>query len=676
MTPERYRAAHPRLYGALIARHGGPNAVQLAAAGPLADGGDLLLCAPTASGKTEALLVPLVERHLPPLPGPGDDAPRLLMVSPTRALVNDLARRLVQPLGEIGVRVGRWTGDHHDAGRLQPLTVLTPEALDARLARSPGALSQVSALVLDELHVVDGGVRGDQLRILVHRLRGARAAVGGAVQVVGASATVAEPARMAERYLRAPQVLVLGARRPVRARIVDGREPATVVAELLALARQGFRKVLAFCDSREAVETLARHAEGRPPFGGQVFAHHGSLARRVRLSAEARFRTAPVGLCVATSTLEVGLDIGDVDLVALVGPPPDVASLLQRIGRGGRRVEHTTVVAFTSGPFEALVARTLLDAQAKAAWLQDPPLFHPSVLVQQAVVLAARHPGGLDPETLARRLPPDLAADWPAAALAPLLRHACEQGWLLAVGPGPTCVLGPRGERAWSRGEVHANLGARRMVSVVDGVTGEAVGEVAAGSEDRVSVGARGRRVLKSEEGRVVTEAGPGLGLPSFDGGAKAPMHAALARALLFRAGIPVPCRARLDGGETVFHGLGSAGGALLARTLRGRKVKIRHAGPLAVVVDGAPFSDGTPAMAADRWPPPSRVALTLERHHPGLARDLGLGAFHGALPDEEQRRAVALHSGGARVEALLALGLPPQVTPADPALWDQAAWS
>jgi ATP-dependent Lhr-like helicase len=675
MTPAQYRAAHPRLYGALIARHGGPNAVQLAAAAPLTAGRDVLLCAPTASGKTEAVLVPLVERHLPSA-HVADTTPRLLLVSPTRALVNDLARRLAEPLAQVGVAVGRWTGDHHDAGRLQPLTVLTPEALDARLARSPGALAQVGALVLDELHVVDGGVRGDQLRILVQRLREARAAAGGGLQVVGASATVAEPARMAGRYLVDPAVLTLGARRPVRARIAQGREPAAVVTELLELARQGFRKVLAFCDSREEVETLARHAEGRPPFGGSVFAHHGSLARRVRLSAEARFRTAPVGLCVATSTLEVGLDIGDVDLVALVGPPPDVASLLQRIGRGGRRLDHTTVVAFVAGPFEALVARTLLDAQAKAAWLQDPPLLHPGVLVQQAVVLAASRAGGVHPQALWRRLPSEVRLDWPEPRLQRLLVHACDQGWLLRVGPGPTCVLGPRGERLWARGEVHANLGARRMVTVVDGVTGDAVGEVAPGSEDRVSDGARGRRALHSEEGRVVTEAGRGLGLPSFGGGAKAPMHAALARALLHRAGVPAPCRARLDGGETVFHGLGSAGGALLARTLRSRKVKVRHAGPLAVVVDGAPFSDGTPAMAADRWPAPSRVALTLDLHHPGLARDLGLGAFHGALPEDEQRRAVAEHSGAARVEALLALGLPPAVEPTDPALWDQAAWS
>lgn len=673
MTPEAYRLAHPRLYGALIARHGGPNEVQLAAAAPLMDGADVLLCAPTASGKTEACLVPLCERHLPARP---DASPRVLVVSPTRALVNDLARRLSDPLERVGIEVGRWTGDHHDGGRPQPLTVLTPEALDSRLARTPALLDQVGALVLDELHVLDGTVRGDQLRVLVTRLRGRLAAGHRQLQVVGASATVAESAEMAARYLLpGATVVTVGERRTVKARIVQQRDPAAVEAKLLGLARLGFRKILAFSDTREGVEALARHLRGRPPFGHAVLAHHGSLARRVRLQAEERFRTAPVALCVATSTLEVGLDIGDVDVVVLIGPPPDVPSMLQRVGRGGRRGDHNVALVCTAGPFEALWARTLLDAQARGAWLVDRPQFHPGVLVQQALSVAGRRRGGVDPAALHRRLPPDLAADWPPERLAGLLYRAVEKGWLLQVGAGPSCVLGEKGERAWSRGEIHGNLGVRESVSVVDGMTGETVGEVAAGSEDRVSLGARGRRVLIQGEGRVVTEAGRGVGMPSFGGGAAHPVSGALARALLFRVGVRPPCRVLLDGGETVFHGLGTAGGLLLARVFQRSKLKVRHAGPLALVLEGAPLTGATPSVATERWPVPGRVGTALDLHHAGLARKLGMGALHGALPDTEQRQAVALHCGAAHVEQLLAAGLPPLVEPTDAALWDEAAW-
>jgi len=672
-SPERYRAELPRLYGALLARHGGPNGLQLAAAPALQAGGDLLVQAPTASGKTEAVLVPLVERLVPPRAG---EAARVLVVSPTRALVNDLARRLGEPLDRVGVGVGRWTGDHHDGGRLHPVTVLTPEGLDSRLARVPGQLDEVRALVLDELHVVDGGVRGDQLRLLVARLRNRHAAGGRSLQVVGASATVPDPGGMAGRYLQGGAVLSHGDRRRLRARLVEeGRDVVTIQQELTALLTRGFRKILAFVDTREGVESLAAALRGRPPFGHAVFAHHGSLARRVRLSVEERFRRSPVALCVATSTLEVGLDIGDVDLVALIGPPPDVPALLQRAGRGGRRGDSNTVVVFCAGHFEAEVARTLLRAQAAGRWLVDPPAFHPSVIVQQALSLAGRRRGGVDPGALLRRLPDTLQPQWPTARLAELLRSACDAGWLLRVGEGPRCVLGDKGEAAWRRGQVHGNLEGAPTVTVVDAMTGDAVGAVSERSAGGLSLAGRARRVLKDEGERVVAASGGGGGLPVFGASAALPTAAALAAALLEDLRIPVPCRVRLPGGETIFHGLGSGGGTLLGRVLRRGGIKLRRAGALAVVLRSAPFDDLPATEAALKWPRAELVARELDLGHAGLARTLGLGAYHGVLPEELQRHTVAVHVGAAAVEAFLRAGLPPRVPVTDEALWEAAAW-
>ncbi|NOY26288.1 MAG: hypothetical protein GXP62_10490, partial [Oligoflexia bacterium] len=265
---------------------------------------------------------------------------------------------------------------------------------------------------------------------------------------------------------------------------------------------------------------------------------------------------------------------------------------------------------------------------------------------------------------------------WPLSRLADLLHQACDDRWLLRVGDGPTCVLGERGEAAWHRGEGHTNLGLRRTIAVVDSVTGQTVGQVAQNSVGSVSLDGRGRRVLLTDTDRVVTESGQGGGLATFGGGSAPAMHAALARALLFRVGLKPPCRARLAGGETIFHGLGTAGGLLLAKVIQGPKRKVRHAGPLAVVLDAAPYADATDSQAAQRWPVPARVQVVLDLHHAGLARKLGLGALHGSLPEAEQRRAVQDHCGASLVEACLAAGLPPLVEGGECALWDAAAWT
>lgn len=675
MTPHAYRAANPRLYGALIARHGGPNTIQLAVATQLATGNDLLLCAPTASGKTEALLVPLGEAHL----DQGEPGrPSLLWVCPTRALVNDLARRLRDPLAQIGSTVGRWTGDAHDGGQLQALTILTPEALDARLSRSPVALDGVGALVLDELHMLDGGPRGDQLRLLVHGLRGRLAAAGRPLQVAAASATVPDPAGLAARYLVEGRVVQAEQKRRLAARIVPDRDPGAVLDHLFGMVREGFRKILLFCDSREQVEQLSAFMLGRPPFGAQVYAHHGSLARTLRLRVEASFRQAPLACCVATSTMEVGLDIGDVDLVGLMGPPPDVSALVQRVGRGGRRGDRSLALVMVEGEIEERIARVLLQAASRGDFLADAPAFHPSVLLQQAVMLAGGRRGLVDAEALCRRLPAELAQVWTRQRLVDLLGHACDKELLLRVGEGPRCVLGSQGERIWRRGQAHANISGAAMTAVVDRLTGDALGEVAQSAAGDVGLGGRGRRAVLSESGRVVTEAGGGgaPALGSFGGGSGPRMSGAMARAILADLEIPLPCRARLNGGETLFHGLGSASGWLLAAALKARKRKVRRAGPLAIVFEAAPFADHSDAEARDAWPGPSRVELALIDRHPGLARRLQLGPMHTFLPVEEQRHSVADHCRSTAVEAFLARGLPPLVEPTALELWDAAAWT
>ena len=161
----------PRTWSPFFARHGNFTPAQLAAIPPLLDSQNVILCAATASGKTEAALAPLVERHLPPTRN--TQHVTILYLLPTRALIADIAHRLATPLETLRVSLAVKTRDLDTFNPRRPADLLltTPESLDALLATKPKTLTHVRAVVLDELHVLDGGVRGDQLRAVLARLR-------------------------------------------------------------------------------------------------------------------------------------------------------------------------------------------------------------------------------------------------------------------------------------------------------------------------------------------------------------------------------------------------------------------------------------------------------------------------------------------------------------------------
>ena len=682
MTPREYRDALARTYGALVAHHGSPNEVQLAAAPPLLAGSDVVICSATASGKTVAYAAPLAELYC----RGGNEPARVIVVSPTRALVNDLARRLGERLAAVGIEVGRWTGDHHDGGRLHGITVMTPEGLDSRLSRAPADLARVRALVLDELHVLDGTARGDHLRILVQRLRLERRLPSGPValedrdaipplQVVAASATVPDPAGMARRYLDEPEIVAPGGRRGLRAKIVRGREVGAVRDSLTELARAGARKVLVFCNARTEVERMAHELSGRPPFGHAVFAHHGSLARTARLDAEKRFLLAPVAVCFATCTMELGIDIGDVDMVGLTAVPPNVSSLLQRTGRGGRRTQFNHVVCFASSPFEESVYRTLLSAQKNGQWFDGPEGFLPGVLVQQAIsILQSRSSCTVDATALHHRLPDDLAEQWPKARLDAVLARACEPGWLdrVATRDGLGIYrLGDLGERRWHGGQLHANIPDHYELQVTDALTGDEIGRIGRPGR-KLALGGKGREQLRRDGNRVVTRARREDAPSRFNPTLPAAMPSALAAALLQGARIPVPSRAKIGEYEVLFHGLGTAGSTLLAEALtragafRNLDCSLVSIGRLALVLAGS--------LPTQKWPDEAHVAKALDAIHDDLAKLLQMGPYHEVLPVEERRACVALRGEEARVREVVSAGPPEIVTCADEALWMGAA--
>lgn len=633
----------PSTFGPFLGSFPRPSQVQELAVPELIAGRDVLMAAPTASGKTEAFAAPAAEITLTA----GPKSFRALFVSPTRALANDLKRRLEGRFEQVGLTFGRYTGEHKERvdGRLPEVAVITLEALDSLLARRPEALRDVRIIVLDEIHVVDGTARGDHLRILLHRLE---ATAERRPQRVAASATVEDPEATAQRYLVDPAVVVVGGAREIRAKAFAGSSSAGLARHLTELSRHGFRKVLVFCNRRADVEHHAARLKGRTPYGDLVFPHHGSLARGERERTERLFLDAPTGVVVSTMTLEMGIDIGSIDYVLLVHPPPGVASLLQRVGRGNRRTGTTRAGYTVDDPGQELVFRTLLTAATRGELLGQPYALRPSVVQQQALVLAGAR-GWIDAPMLERAVP---AFAWEAIAptRAQDLLEALVEGKRLERSQGGRFVLPETIERMYDRGVVHSNIDSELVLEVVDRLTGDVIGAVSPQARRRMRLGGRSRKVVTQLGGRLLTDAGHKGGTTVFQPRGVPFVTLAFARRVVEALGTreQTMVQSPIAGTVILAHGLGTVGALLLQRLLDDRHGR-------GFVLEATPFVARLPEHLEEL---PSVEATTVERfvtrYSGQLAKLCAMGPCHRFLPEELQARAVRAASSVDSVVATL----------------------
>lgn len=368
----------PRAWPVFFSRYGRLTAVQRKAIPRIMRGNDILLCSATASGKTEAVCAPLVERNIDrPTPW------KILYVTPTRALVNDLYSRLLHPLSELGLLVARRTGDHRDTGRLAHIILTTPESFDSLLCRGKTErghiLADTVAVVLDEIHLLYGSARGEQVRWLLHRLKRLKQQAvkkgwsrNKHIQVVGLSATINQPESVINAFIPGGEAVVVEGKREIEC-VASPEVPQELADALLSYLDQqpDKEKILVFCNSRKRVDYLAYFMREQLCHKGyEILAHHGSLSQHIREQAEETARKTDAIIIFATSTLELGIDIGDIDLIVLDGPAPSVSDLLQRIGRGNRRTDKTRVLFCAGSKRDALVNTAMLEA-ARNGYLGD-----------------------------------------------------------------------------------------------------------------------------------------------------------------------------------------------------------------------------------------------------------------------------------------------------------------
>lgn len=397
-----FEQLHPLLQHHIVNSLGWPSLrpFQERAIASLVQGEHGLLLAPTAGGKTEAAFFPVLSRML----SERWAGLSTLYVCPLRALLNNLEPRLAHYAHLVGRRVEIWHGDTSTAARRRILHELpdclltTPESLEVMLVtrreHHQRLFGSLRAVIVDEIHAFAGDDRGWHLLSVLERLS---VIAGQPLQRVGLSATVGNPEELLDwlvssaagpRFFILPDV-VASQQIDLTIDAVSSLENAALVISRL---HQG-EKRLVFCDSRSKVEQLAASLRQR---GVDTFVSHSSLSLDERRRAEEAFAGGVNCVIVATSTLELGIDVGDLDRVVQIDAPVAVASFLQRLGRTGRRAGTTRNCLFLTTTPESLMqaaALVRLWEQGHVERVHPPPApFH--ILAQQIMALVLQE-GGL-----------------------------------------------------------------------------------------------------------------------------------------------------------------------------------------------------------------------------------------------------------------------------------------
>ncbi len=357
--------AHPLVRQWFLEKFGSPTEPQIEGWPPILAGKHTLISAPTGSGKTLAAFLACIDRLVRlALEGGLEDRTDVLYVSPLKALGNDIQRNLEIPLREIqalagqqgllmpAIRAAVRTGDtlmHERRALLKRpphILVTTPESLYILLTTESGkrALRHVDTVIVDEIHAVADDKRGAHLALSLERLDHA---TGRETIRIGLSATQ-KPIELVAGFLVGsgrpqPVIVDTGHRRRFDLAVeVPASELGPVASNemwdeiydrIVELASQR-RSTLVFVNTRRLAERVAHRLAERM---GQelVAAHHGSMSRKLRLEAERRLKEGAVRVLVATASLELGIDVGSIDLVCQVGSPRSIAVMLQRAGRAG-----------------------------------------------------------------------------------------------------------------------------------------------------------------------------------------------------------------------------------------------------------------------------------------------------------------------------------------------------
>jgi ATP-dependent Lhr-like helicase len=493
-------------------------------------GGDALIIAPTAGGKSEAALIPVMDDLL----NYGRPGISCIYLSPLKALINDQEERFRTFCTPVSLSVMKWHGDvargerSWKDGEPPHFLMITPESLEVLLQEKTLApdLRQVRFIIVDELHAFVESERGVHLKMLLHRMD---RLTKRKIQRIGLSATVGNPGEvlhwLSDGRHAADLVHVPAPPQEKQFIFVVGPEEDDRIDALVRIVAG--KKALVFVSSRTSAEQLMNACAGRVR---NLHIHHSSLSPVIRKRAEEAFNSQDGACIICTSTLELGIDIGDLDIVVQVGPPDSVSSFLQRMGRSGRRGKAAHVVWILKSPAEFLCSVAIIECAVRNDVEDLRPLKKPyNVMLQQIFLYLHDHSRTTRRDLASFVLTAPVFRETGPVVLDRILDHLIKNGYLTT--DGEMLMPGPEAERVFGRSNW------KDLYSVINGggeyraVTpdGEVVGMLDAQfvnsrGTGEVSLGGRNWTLVRSDEGRamvIVVPGGTGSGRVFWTGGSE-----------------------------------------------------------------------------------------------------------------------------------------------------------
>ena len=424
---------------------------QLAAIEPIHAGSHCLLLAPTAGGKTEAAAIPILSKMLIE----AWPATSVLYICPIKALLNNLEHRLSHYATLVGRRVEVWHGDISQSRKNRALKdapdilLTTPESIEAMLisvrVNRPAWFGNLRAVIVDELHAFAADDRGWHMRSVLNRLD---QYLERPLQRIGLSATVSNPTELLAWFAPNGNRVVVGSESvSIEANVtIDHVRSLENAAIVISRLHRG-EKRLVFCDSRSSAEQLSSMLSA---LNVRTYVSHASLSVSERKQAEAAFTEEKDCVIVATSTLELGIDVGDLDRVIQIDSPSSVSSFLQRMGRTGRRADSLRNCLFLTTTDEAFMLTLGITKKWSEGWVEAavPPKEPWPILAQQALVVILER-GELPTKELLSVLHnsfPELSNN----DIAELIEHLIEKQFLDEA--HNLLRVGPETERIYARG--------------------------------------------------------------------------------------------------------------------------------------------------------------------------------------------------------------------------------
>jgi len=374
------------------------------------EGKHCLIIAPTGLGKTEAALLPVFHLFLEERKRREMKGINILYITPLRALNRDMLRRTMEWGKALNIKIGVRHGDTTKYERrrqmLHPpnMLITTPETLQILLSgrRLREGLKNVGWVIVDEIHELAGGERGAQMAVALERLR----RIAGDFQRIGLSATMGNPEEVA-RFLNLEGAEIVDAMgekaMEIEVEVPEVKEEDYGIAEKMELGVESaslLRRVkeviekheatLFFVNTRDAAEILAARLK---EMEADIEIHHGSLSREARIEAEERFKKGEVKALICTSSLELGIDVGQADFVLQYNSPRQVTRIVQRVGRSGHRVGKVSrgmIVAINPEEYaEAkVIAEKAIKGEIEKIRIRENPV---AVMANQIIAMAVEY---------------------------------------------------------------------------------------------------------------------------------------------------------------------------------------------------------------------------------------------------------------------------------------------